>query len=284
MKAIKLFLIFVVLLGGVLGAFYLFTKSDSRTLPPPLDTTYQTFRTQFEKDWEQVGDWDDNLFMSHCDLIQQLSRKFETKTLQDLNTQTAIEVVYKKIFDEWASSSCQKATIEKYIDAVKFIESKDVNANSDSNVRKIKNVYSTYLSAYDLAHKSIGLSPSFNGSGWNSFAKYRESMLDKRKTIWDDYNYKEYLSNISEIKNGLDAMTQKLSDARTRFYNNLATKIINYYSKIYSDDRTRSELNSLRNVKTQYENEYSSNSDLSSFARKFAEDVEYNEKKIYNYE
>ena len=140
MKAIKLIFTFAIILGGVVGAFYLLTGPDSGKLQPPPDTTYQTFRSQFEKDWEQAGDWNEQLFLSHCNLVQQLSTKYETATLNDLNSKTATEVVYQKIFEEWKSPSCAKTVIEKYRQAIKVIEDKDNNAKTDPNVQKIKNV------------------------------------------------------------------------------------------------------------------------------------------------
>lgn len=280
MKAIKLIITFVLILGGVLGAFYLFIKvHPDPPLPPISDTTYQTFREQFEKDWEQAGDWDEQLFMSHCDLVQQLSTQYETATLNDLNTKTATEVVYQKIFDEWNSPSCVKNVIEKYNNAIKIIESKDNNAKTDPNVQKIKNVYATYTSAYNLAHQGIGLTPHFDGSNWNSYSNYSYSMSDKRTSMLGNSNYKEYLSNIIDIKNGLNAIPDKLSNGRTRFYNELASAIISYYSQTTSSERIRSELNDLRNAISKYEGEYSSNSRLSSFARDYANDVYNNENK-----
>lgn len=279
MKAIKLVLTFVVILGGVLGAFYLFTTSEDVTLTPPQDTTYQTFREQIEKDWEQVGDWDEQLFMKHCNLVQQLSAlyQYETATLNDLNTKTATEVVYKKIFDEWNLPSCAKNTVEKYNNAIKVIESKDNNAKTDPNVQKIKSVYTTYISAYNLAHQGIGLTPHFDGSNWNSYSNYSSSMTDKRTSMLGNSNYKEYLSNIVDIKNGLNAIPEKLSKGRTRFYNELASAIISYYSQTTSSERIRTELNNLRNTISKYKGEYSSDSRLSSFARDYANDVYNNE-------
>lgn len=279
MKAIKLVLTFLIILGGVLGAFYLFTNTGGGTLPPPPDTTYQTFREQFEKDWEQAGDWKEDLFMSHCDLVQQLSTQYETATLNDLNTKTATEVVYKKIFDEWNSPSCAKNVVEKYINAIKVIESKDNNAKTDPNVQKIKNVYATYISAYSLAHQNVGLTPHFDGSSWNSYSNYSSSMTDKKNSMLANSNYKEYLSNIIDIKNGLNAIPDKLANGRTRFYNELSESIIRYYSQTISSERTRTELNGLRNAISKYEGEYSSNSRLSAFARDFANDVYNNENK-----
>lgn len=137
MKAFKLVLTFVIILAGVLGAFYLFNNNGSVKLPPPPDTTYKTFRDQFEKNWEQAGDWDEKLFMNHCDLVQQLSKDYEVATLNDLNTKTATEVVYEKIFEEWKSASCTKSVVEKYNNAIKVIESNDNNAKTDPNVQKI---------------------------------------------------------------------------------------------------------------------------------------------------
>lgn len=277
MKAVKLIFTFILILGGVIGAFYFFSNNGGGSLPPPPDTTYQTFREQFEKDWEQAGDWKEDLFMSHCDLVQQLSTQYETATLNDLNTKTATEVVYKKIFDEWNSPSCAKNTVEKYNNAIKVIESKDNNAKTDPNVQKIKNVYATYTSAYSLAHQGIGLTPHFDGNNWNSYSNYSSSIADKRTSMLGNTNYKEYLSNIVDIKNGLNAIPEKLSNGRTRFYNELASSIISYYSQTTSSERIRSELNDLRNAISKYEGEYSSNSRLSSFARDYANDVYNNE-------
>ena len=277
MKAIKLVLTFVIILGGVLGAFYLFTNTSGSKLPPPPDTTYQTFREQFVKDWEQAGDWDEQMFMKHCDLIYQLSKDYETATLNNLNTTTATEVVYKKIFEEWKSQLCSRIVVDKYNNAIKVIESKDDNAKTDPNVQKIKKVYATYISAYSLAHQDIGLIPHFDGSNWNSYSNYCSSMADKRSSMLGNSNYKEYLSNIIDIKNGLNAIPDKLSNGRICFYNELANRIISYYSQKASSERSRSELNSLRNAISKYEEEYSSNSRLSSFARDYANDVYNNE-------
>lgn len=277
MKAIKLVLTFVIILGGVLGAFYLFTNTDGGTLPPPPDTTYQTFREQIEKDWEQAGDWNEDLFMSHCNLIQQLSTQYETATLNDLNTKTATEVVYEKIFDEWESPTCAKNVVKNYINAIKIIEEKDNNAQTDPNVQKIKNVYATYTSAYNLAHQNVGLTPHFDGSSWNSYSNYSSSMTDKKNLMLENSNYKEYLSNIDDIKNGLNAIPDKLANGRTRFYNALSDSIIRYYSRTIPSERTKTELAGLRNAISKYEEEYSPNSRLSSFARDYANDVNNNE-------
>ena len=65
MKIIKLLLVFVIILGGVVGAFYLIGGGGGTGLEEPSDDTYQTYRTQFENDWKDKGDWSDSLFSAH---------------------------------------------------------------------------------------------------------------------------------------------------------------------------------------------------------------------------
>ena len=269
MKSIKLIIVFALILGGVIGAFFFINPDTGGTLPPPPDDTYKTYRDQFVKDWEQANDWNEQLFMSHSDMIQQLSTQFDTESLNDLNTKTATEIVYKKIFDEWKSS--------KYNGAIKVIENKDNNATKDPNVQKIKNVYLTYTTAYSLAHQNIGLTPHFNGSSWNSYSSYSSSIENKMRSMLNNSSYKTYLSNIVEIKNGLNAIPTKLSVGRTHFYEGLANSIEHYYSRINSENRTDSELKALRNTIRKYEDEYKPSKRLSHFANDYAADVAYNE-------
>ena len=43
MKAFKLIVIFIVLLGGVVGAFFLLTDVEIDVLPSPSNTIYQSY-------------------------------------------------------------------------------------------------------------------------------------------------------------------------------------------------------------------------------------------------
>lgn len=99
MKAFKLIVIFIVLLGGVVGAFFLLTDVEIDVLPSPSNTIYQSYSDEIKDDWKKKGDWDEKLFLRHCESISQLGTKSETGTLKDLNTTTAIEIVIRKIFD-----------------------------------------------------------------------------------------------------------------------------------------------------------------------------------------
>lgn len=278
MKIVKLLLVFVVILGAVVGAFYLIGGGTTSGLEEPSDDTYQTYRKQFENDWKNKGDWSDSLFSAHCDMVRMLSKDYNVAPLKDLNTTTAVEVVYDKIFKEWESILCRKVVVDNYIKALGKIQAEDENAKSNPNVQKIISVNDTYKKAIALAHKSIGLSPGFDGSSWRSFSGYSNSMLSEKSSMQDNANYKQYLANIKDIKDGLNSIPFKLDNARSRFYSDLANEIVNHYRSVEQSARTRSQLNELRDARNKFNNEApSSNSYLNKFCNTFADDVDRNE-------
>lgn len=278
MKILKLILVFVVILGGVVGAFWFIGGSTNSGLDDPSDDTYQTYRAQFENDWKNKRDWSDSLFSAHCDMVRQLSLEYNVTPLKDLNTATAVEVVSEKIFQEWSSVSCKKVTIEYYINALGKIQVEDENAKSNPNVQKINSVNETYKKAYALAYKGIGLTPGFDGVSWRSFSSYSKSILSERNSMQNDANYKQYLVNIKDIKDGLNAIPSKLNNARFRFYNDLASAIVSHYRNIEQSVRTRSQLNELRNARNKFNDEAPSPNDyLNNFCNTFADDVDRNE-------
>ena len=278
MKIVKLLLVFFVILGAVVGAFYLIGGGTTSGLEEPSDDTYQTYRKQFENDWKNKGDWSDSLFSAHCDMVRMLSMDYNVAPLKDLNTTTAVEVVYDKIFKEWESVTCRKAVVENYIKALGKIQAEDENAKSNPNVQKMISVNDTYKKALALAHKSIGLSPGFDGSSWRSFSSYSNSMLSEKSSMQDNANYKQYLANIKDIKDGLNSIPSKLDNARSRFYSDLANEIVNHYRSIEQSARTRSQLNELRDARNKFNNEApSTNSYLNNFCNTFADDVDRNE-------
>lgn len=278
MKILKLLLVFVIVLGGVVGAFLLIGGGSSTGLEELPYDEYQTYRSQFENDWKSKGDWSDSLFSAHCDMVRQLSLDHNVAPLKDLNTTTAVEVVSNKLFQEWASASCRKATVEFYIKALGKIQAEDENAKSNPNVQKINSVNNTYKKAYAIAHKGIGLTSGFDGTSWRSFSSYSNSILSEKNSMQNDANYKQYLANIKDIKDGLNAIPSKLDNARTRFYNDLASDIVNHFRNIEQSSRTRSQLIELRDARNKFNNEApSSNNYLNNFCNSFADDVDRNE-------
>lgn len=280
---------FVIILGAVVGGFFLMTDTDPDPLPPVDLNTYELYRTQFKEDWKQKGDWDEQLFLSHCDLTNQLSLKYNVGPLNDMNTLTAVEVVYDKIFAEWDSPMCNYTTIKKYIKAIGVIETNDNNASSNSLVVKIKDVNKVYQNAYFQAYQEISLTPKYDGRQWEgvdkntkvwpSFAEYGKEIKNNRDNMLNNDTYKTYLSNITDIKNRLNNIPDRILVAKSNFYNSLATKIVDYYNAIPDSTRIKSQLTDLRYSRAEFEKEYSENQKINDCASRFNRDVNKNEEK-----
>ena len=279
MKAIKLLITFVGLLALVVLAFIIVPKSTvSHNLPDPPDETLKEVRTQIEQDWEQANDWDETVFAKHCDKLNQMKNDYSVGTLVDQNTRLAVEAVYKKLMDgEWNSESCREKVVDKYINALGVISKADANAKDNNNVKKLYQVNGVYKKALSVSRIRIGLSPGFDGSSWRSFSAYSNSIKAKKASIESNAIYKEHLSNIREIKNGLANIDGRLSEARTAFYKSLANAITSYYSRIPSSERNNSQLWTLRNVRDRYNKEYQENKNLNVFVKAFYNDVRNNE-------
>lgn len=285
MKAIKLIITFVVLLALVVLAFYIVPrKVDPPVLLDPPDETLKEMRTQIERDWEQANDWDEKVFAKHCDKLNKMKKDYSVGTLVDMNTRLAVETVYKMLMDgEWNSESCREKVVDKYVNALGVIIKADANAKDNNNVKKLYQVNDVYKKALSVSSIRIGLSPGFDGSSWRSFSAYSNSIKAKKASIESNAIYKEHLSNIREIKNGLANIDGRLSEARIAFYKSLANAITSYYSRIPPSERNDSQLRTLRNVRDRYNNEYN-NYNLNYFVSAFYSDVRNNEKKKNNYD
>lgn len=270
MKAIKLILTFVVILGVIVGAFYVFTGIRGKSLPPIDVNTLESYRSQFENDWKQQGDWNVNLYKNHVTTVDQLSVDFEVEDLRRYNAQLALELVHDKVFGEWSKATCNKNDVDKYINALTTITTTNKSFNNDKLASEIRQVNTTYREALTVANLSIGLRPGFNGTSWNSYDNYEKGIKQRRDNVLKNENYKQYLSNITSIKNGLNAIDAKLSKGRSTFYNNLASSIKAYYN---NKERNSENLLALRSVRDKFKNESSSTA-LNDFVDQFAREVD----------
>ena len=195
MKPIKLIITFVLILGGIVAAFHIILKPDPTPIIVFDGTALQEYRKQFEDDWKNAGDWNEDMFKSHCDLIHQLEiQNYDIVALNDMNTATAVEVVYEQIFNEWKTPTCKKYKIDNYMKAITTIEQSEVKAATNPNVVLIKQVNEVYLKAYNLSKKKLGLTPTFDGSNWNSYSSYASNVESQKSSIQNNPQYKEYLS------------------------------------------------------------------------------------------
>lgn len=279
MKILKLILTFCIILGAIVGVFLIIDGGDDDIFSSVTQDDYAKYSQRFISEWEQKGDWDEQLFKSHCDMINQLSARLgNTEPLKDQETRIVVELVNSKLFAEWASPTCKKATVNKYINAVNVITEEDPNAKHNPLVADIWKVYAVYKKAYDLAYGSVSLEPTYDGSTWNSFIEYQNGKIASRDAILRDNTYATYLSNITDLKKNLNNLSSKLDGAKAVFYEKLAKQIVKYYMEIPSSTRTRQQLVALRQSRSYYEDQYQSNSQIDICCTLFNQDVKNNER------
>lgn len=278
MKILKLILTFCIILGAIVGVFLIIDGGDDEIFSSVTQDDYEKYSQRFIDDWEQRGDWDEQLFKSHCDLINQLgTRLSNTEPLKDQETMIVVKLVNSKLFAEWASATCKNATVNKYINAVNVITKEDPNAKHNPLVADIWKVYAVYKKAYDLAYGSVSLEPTYDGSTWNSFIEYQNGKIASRDAVLRDNTYVTYLSNITDLKKNLNNLSSKLDGAKAVFYEKLAKEIVKYYMAIPSSTRTRQQLEALRLSRSYYEDQYQSNDMIDLCCTQFNQDVRNNE-------
>lgn len=287
MKAIKLILLFIAVLGCIVGFFFLSGGSGEGGIEVADADQIQKYRKECKKAWQRNQDWNEETFLKYHDLASQS----KNTQLKDLNTSKAITITKNKIFAQWHSSDCHHDSIQKYLDAIKTIKSKDSNAKNNVSVKEIEKVDSVYQVAYTFVNddKQYKIYPSLTGSNydfeWTKFSDHSKvkKINQQKKDITDNPDYTEHLSNIDEIKTGLDDIPNKLEKSKEKYYNKLAEKLVKEFQKIPKEERIRIQLNNLGDAQTTIQNENNGTAPetLSKFYTEFDQDVENNEYKAY---
>ena len=208
--------------------------------------------------------------------------KTKIDVLRESNTRNALDKTHGLAKSVWAKAPCKQNDVNEVIVILDSICLVDSLARYEENCKIVRRVNKAYIDARSFANSSIGCSPHFTGSSWSSFSNYADRIRNRKNNILNSSDYKEYLSNISEIKNGLNEMESKLSAARTVFYNRLASEIKDYFNAIEQSDRTDDQRINFSKVMNRYSDEYGSNP-FASLYRQFRNDVEENSKKLQGY-
>ena len=212
--------------------------------------------------------------------------------MKDLNTAEAIKMTKSKIFAEWQSNTCNHDTVQKYLDAIKTIKSKDSNAKNNPTVKTTEDVNTIYQEAYEFVNNKgqfkiypkLQVPDSGHIYTWTAFDSLNDvkNIKVKKQTIEQDERYRNYLSNIEKIKTGLDDIPNKLEKSKEKYYNNLADTLVTKFKEIPKAKRIRDpQLNNLGDAQTTIEEENNGTAPekLSKFYTEFETDVENNEYK-----
>lgn len=283
MKALKLILIFTAILGGIVGFFFFSGGDVDNGLEIKDPIQIKKHSKDIKRAWERNQDWNEATFLKYHELATQL----DNKQLKDLNTTEAIKITEKKIFAQWSSQDCNHDTIQKYIDGINTIKNKDVNAKNNPTVKTIEDVNTIYQEAYKFVNNKgqFKIYPKLQvpDSGyiytWTAFDTLNvvENIKVKKQKIERDERYRNHLSNINTIKNGLGEIPNKLEESKEQYYDSLATEIRIKFDQISPEERKQEQLDDLSVVvQTHFESEWKEIEDLKNLVDTFFYDVQNN--------
>ena len=271
MKSVKLALIFIAILGGIVGIFLINNREvDVDRTKRFGDPRLEELRTSIENGWKERTDWDQDFFIDNHKMINVNSRNFSVTTLRNFHTGQAVDIVHKKIFEHWSTAQCNKNNVDVYRNAITVICNTDKDAKSNPMVTEVINVYNVYTKALGLANSNFVPKSGFNGSTWKSYDSYKSEQKQAISSVLQNQHYRSSLANITSIRNGLNSAESRMSTGRTKYYENLANEIIAYYNK---RERTNENLDKLFEINNTYRSQYTQSQSLQNFIQNFAGSV-----------
>lgn len=276
MKAVKLTITFIVILGIIVGAFCLFSVPDTAARYGTGATGLDELCGRIENNWRTAGDWEPDTFRHHIELIRLYESDMDARVLYNRNTNMADSIIDARVFGEWKKPACRRANIDKYIAALDTIARHDSGNNDNGRVKLIRRVNGTYRQALAVAHRQLGLQPHFNGTGWNSFAAYSQDIKRQRDLVKADTVYTRYLAAITDISEGLNSIDSRLSQARDRFYKSLDGQIHAHFAAIPHSDRDDNRLRQLIRLRDNFRSEYRDSRSLNDLVWEYRNDIANN--------
>ena len=271
MKTVKLALIFIAILGGIVGIFLL---KNIITPPPPVktisDPRLKELTATIENGWKERTDWDKDFFINNHKMIDVNSRNFSVTTLRNFHTSQAVAIVHKKIFEHWSTAQCNKNNVDLYRNAINVICDTDKDAKNNPMVSEVITVYGVYTKALGLANSNFVPKSGFNGSTWKSYDSYKSEQKQAISSVLQSSHYRSSLANITSIRSGLNSAESRMTTGRTKYYDNLANEIIAYYK---NKERSNENLTKLFEINNTYRSQYTQSQSLQNFISNFANDV-----------
>lgn len=264
MKAIKLLLLFILILGVVVGALFLtgalgVEEEVVRTDPE----TFNDQRDLLNKEWKNAQ-WDINLYDRCSARIAQSKDKLnedDLKTLVDQLNEYAIPKLYTAMMEEFAKPGCDDKIIQSLSkDLTKLKDNAPGRENKDTMLITMTGTCKVYQDAISLCTKTISFNPG-NGVNWTPLETQKNNYRKQRDNIRSD-KYFGNIKNINRITEGLNNLETKMNVASKGFADRVADKIL----KAFSNGKP-----GFKDVKARYDREFPSNpsSSLNGLARRY---------------
>ena len=252
MKAVKLLLAFVLILGVVVGALYLtgaMGSDDGSNVKDP--ETFDKMSKLLEEKWNSV-DWNSDLYDEFLMDIEQNENKLGTEyknTLIDRLNEKAIPKLHAAMMGEFAKSDCDNQTIKDYkIYLDKFLETGRVE---NTKLSEMTGTYNVYQEALTFCSKSITFNPG-NGTTWVPLNTQKQNYITKRNNIKAKPYYKN-IENIDKIAKFMNNLEANMNTASRGFKDAVAKKI---------HDKYKSGVGDFLDVKAKFDKEFGTHSSL----------------------
>jgi hypothetical protein len=286
MKLIKLIGVFVAIVAIIVGISLISRGSGIPESPRGSDNR-EKLRQQIDSLWRSDGeayrDWNEVRYSSLNNKIQQEASVYheDYADLVEMNTQLAIDCVEHYIFAEWNKAGCSSQRISTYRKALDTIQATDPTTSKTRQdvLLRIKRVCKCYWRARGLAYNKFDQDPDFQEGSWTPYKTYAEKFRNEVYTVTQDSVYANNLKKINELTQGLanDAVNCRLELAEKNYYTRLWQQIKKVYSTIPPEERTREQLNTLRDIRERYNKECDEHTLLDLLCTHFLKDVQNNE-------
>lgn len=260
MKILKLAILVIVVLGIVIGAFFLTSSSVDIPDKKVVSMAAQKRSEQISKDFSEATGWNQEYYERQANEIDQdeaskLISETDRKLLHEQLDNAATNRLYALMTEEFAKTDCSATTIGQLHEGVVFLKQR---ATADKRLATLEQCYRTYQEIRSYIGRNVSFATGFNGSSWKSLSDHRSTVTNKVSGYRNSSVYKQYLSNIAELKSGLSGMEAKANKAAAGYYSRLANEIYEYY---YSSPESGSDNSQFSSVLERYSREAGQNSD-----------------------
>lgn len=269
MKALKLLLIFVVLVGGLFVA--LNWKSITTTVMDNDDNFVDKDLIDIGKEceeirnaWGRCTEWDESLYTAQrADIDQSKSMGMFSRegyntvnnALRESATNKACESYLACLHDTLFDSS----KLQQQYDGVQFLKEHEQLEN-DPRVKEVEERHALYKKIDSFVRSPHYISPRFDAedADWTSFATYQNSILGTARSYRNNQVYTAEMTHIPGFRNGLsENHVRSVTNAqRSRFYEALSAQIINHFETDSVNQENANRLNDIYKTFINQESNY----------------------------
>lgn len=160
----------------------------------------------------------------------------DRRLLHDQLNNAAINQLYVQMLGEFSKPSCSNAAITDLYSGVKALQAK---VPADQRLATLEQCYGKYEAIRRFVAGPVSFPIGFNGTSWKSLSDHQSAFRQKLNGYRNDAVYKQYLSNITELKSGLSGMEAKAAKEAAGYYRRLADQIYNHYCESADSEMTR---------------------------------------------